>query len=76
MDSNLYFNSHFQNITESAFYHLKNIARVRPLLHQANTEKLVYAFITSKLDYCNALLPGLPKKATDKLQLIQKCRRC
>ena len=31
----------------------------------------MYAFVTSKLDHCNALLYGLPKYLINRLQLIQ-----
>jgi hypothetical protein len=44
---------------------------VRPFLSQADTERLFHAFITSRHDYCNALLSGLPKKANGQLQNIQ-----
>ena len=70
-DSELTFIPHIKNITKIGFYHLKNIARVRPFLSQANTEVLMHAFISCRLDYCNALLSGLPKKTISNLQLLQ-----
>uniref|UniRef100_A0A1A8K0K3 Reverse transcriptase domain-containing protein n=1 Tax=Nothobranchius kuhntae TaxID=321403 RepID=A0A1A8K0K3_NOTKU len=70
-DSELTFIPHIKNITKIGFYHLKNIARVRPILSRANTETLVHAFVTSRIDYCNALLSGLPKKSISGLQLLQ-----
>lgn len=43
--------------------HIRNVTKVRPFLYQANTEKLVQGFITSRLDYCNTVLSGLSKKS-------------
>uniref|UniRef100_A0A669DS15 Reverse transcriptase domain-containing protein n=1 Tax=Oreochromis niloticus TaxID=8128 RepID=A0A669DS15_ORENI len=71
LDSELGFIPHIKHVTKIGFYHLKNIARVRPILSRANTEMLMHAFITSRIDYCNALLSGLPKKNISPLQLLQ-----
>ena len=37
-----------------------------------NAKTWIHAFAFSGLDYCNALFSGLPKKTTDRLQLVQK----
>ena len=50
---------------------LSNIGRVRKYLDQTNTERLVHAFITSRLDYCYSLLYGVPEKDLNKLQRLQ-----
>ena len=71
LDSKLNFNAHIKSIVKIGFYHLKNITRVRPFLSQANTETLMHAFITCRIDYCNALLSGLSKKSLAPLQLLQ-----
>ncbi len=34
-------------------------------------EKLVHAFMTSRLDYCNALLGGCPASSINMLQIVQ-----
>ena len=36
-----------------------------------STETLIHAFVSSHLDYCNALLFGLPKYQLDRLQKVQ-----
>ncbi|XP_058500255.1 uncharacterized protein LOC131469275, partial [Solea solea] len=55
----------------SCRYMLHNIRRIRPLLTQKAAQVLVQALVISRLDYCNALLAGLPACAIRPLQLIQ-----
>ena len=49
----LSFNSHIKQISRTAFFHLHNIAKIRHILSQNDAVKLVHAFVTSRLDYCN-----------------------
>ena len=67
-DPHLTFNTHINHLCRTAFYHLKNISKLRPLLTLPDAEKLVHAFISSRLDYCNGLFIG---KVRQKLQYIQ-----
>ena len=48
----------------------RNNGKIRNYLDQPNAEKIVRAFVTSKLDFCNTLLYGLSKKQLEKLQRI------
>ncbi len=41
------------------------------MLPVSNAEKLVHAFMTSRLDYCNALIGGCPASSINKLQIVQ-----
>ena len=66
-DSHVNLEKHITNTCKTAFYHLQNIAKIRNCLSQDNTETLVHAFISSELDFCNALLYGLPQWVIDKL---------
>ncbi|KAJ8028279.1 hypothetical protein HOLleu_30474 [Holothuria leucospilota] len=59
-DTHLSMDRHISNICKSAYSHLRNISRVRKFLSQSDTEKLVHAFISSRLYSCNSLLAGLP----------------
>lgn len=71
LDSNLTFKNHISHVTKTAFFHLRNIAKLRNMLSISDAEKLVHAFMTSRLDYCNALFAGCPASSINKLQLVQ-----
>ena len=62
--------SQVNSVDMSAFYQLRNIARIRKYLSHKTTEFLVHAFVSFKLDFCNSLLYGIPKYL-QKLQSVQ-----
>ncbi len=70
-DSNLSFDSHVSSICKTAFFHLKNISKLRPMVSMSNAEMLIHAFMTSRLDYCNALLGDCSARLIKKLQMVQ-----
>ena len=62
--------AHVSKVCGSAFYYLYNIRHIRKYLSRETTETLVHAFITSRLDYCNSLLYGVPEYQLNKLQRV------
>ena len=61
----------FDQVSRTAFFHLRNIAKIRNIPSQGDAEKLPHAFVTSRLDHCNLLLSGCPNYLVNNLQLIQ-----
>ena len=70
-DPHLSFEHHITHICKTSFFHLRNIAKLRPSLSRPAAERLIHAFVTSRLDYCNALLIGIPGKSLQRLQYVQ-----
>ena len=71
IDSHLSMDSHISSICKTAYFHLRNIGRLRRYLDREALECVVHAFITTKLDYCNSLLHGIPTTQLNRLQSIQ-----
>ncbi|KAI5629007.1 hypothetical protein C0J50_2496, partial [Silurus asotus] len=71
LDSNLSFNNHINQVTKAAFLYLRNIPKLRNMLSISDAKKLVYALMTSRIDYCNAILSGCPTSLINKFQLVQ-----
>ena len=70
-DSHMDMASHITNTCGSAFFYAYNIRYIRKYLTSECTEKLIYAFITSRLDYCNGLLYGVAHHHMQKLQRVK-----
>lgn len=51
--------------------YIQNIWKIRKYLSFEACETLVHALISSRLDFCNSLLYGLPKSSLQKLQIVQ-----
>ncbi len=67
--------AHFQRphckTARSCRFALHNIRKIRPFLTQHAAQLFVQALVISRLDYCNALLAGLPSCTIKPLHMIQ-----
>src|SRR4029434_3713426 len=71
IDDQLTFTDHIASVSRSCRFALFNICKIRPYLTQYATQLLVQTLVNSRLDYCNALLTGLPACVVKPLQMIQ-----
>ena len=71
LDESLEMNSHINQICKTSLYHIHNIRRISKYLSKECRQSLFHAYVTSRLDYCNSILYGLPKYQLSKLQRIQ-----
>ena len=62
---------HVSNICKSAVFQLMQISRIRDFLTKDATKTIVHSLVTSRFDYCNAELAGLPDHDIKCLQSIQ-----
>ncbi len=60
LDKNMSMQTHIETKCRTAFKQLYNLRCIRKYLTREATETLVHSFIFSHIDYCNALLYGLP----------------
>ncbi len=70
-DDPLTFKEHIAKTARSCRFALQNIEKIRPFLTEHAAQLLVQALVISRLDYCNALLAGLPSNTIKPLHMIQ-----
>ena len=71
LDSELFMRHPINTVVRSCFFHLRHLKSVRRILGAEVTSGLVSAFVTTRLDYCNSVLAGLPQSTIDPLQRVQ-----
>jgi len=70
-DSELTMHDHISRVTRDCFYQLRRLRQIRHHLSRDVMKCLICSFVLSKLDYCNALLAGLPNASLRPLQRVQ-----
>ena len=58
-------------VCRNSYFQLQCLYKVRRYVDRPTLESLVHAFVTSKLEYCNALYVGVPANQLHRLQRIQ-----
>ena len=71
LDCHLTMNAHVSNIARTCYFELRRLASIRRFLTSNATATIVFAFVLSRIDYCNSLLFGSTHDVTSHLQRIQ-----
>ena len=69
-DQNMTLHPHVSALVKSCNWQLRRIGQIRKFLTKEASEKLVHAFISSRLDNGNSLLYGLPDYQIQRLQRV------
>ena len=70
-DREISFNYQINQLCRTSFFLLRNLFKILKYLTDEATSKVVHAFVTTKLEYCNHLYFGLPKYQVNKMQRVQ-----
>ena len=71
LDRHLNFSDHVNTVARACNYHIWALRHIRHLLTEDIAHTLACSIVTSKLDYCNAVLHGAPRKNIAVLQRVQ-----
>ena len=70
-DQTLSMEKHVNSVSRTCHYHMRNIGRIRRYLTDDACRTVVQSLVTSRLDYANVLLHGLPNTIISRLQRVQ-----
>ena len=76
LDSGLTMEAHVSQIAKSCYYQIQNIGQIRSNIIDDACKTPVHELVTSRLDYSNASLHGLPRTTLQHLQRVQNSAAC
>lgn len=71
LDSELNMHRQVNSIASACFFQLRRVRQLRNVIDTVAMQRVVSALILSRLDYCNAILIGLPVSTLAPLQRVQ-----
>jgi len=73
VDSNLTLSRHVSSVCKSAYYSIKALRHIRPVLTCDMATAVAASLTQTRLDYANSLLIGTSGSNISKLQRVQNC---
>ena len=70
-DSTMRMEVQVNKVSQTAWFHLYSISKIRQYLTKEQSQAVIHAYVTSRLDQNNSLLSGLPATLLNKLQKVQ-----
>uniref|UniRef100_A0A3P9D180 Uncharacterized protein n=1 Tax=Maylandia zebra TaxID=106582 RepID=A0A3P9D180_9CICH len=70
-DCELKLDSQIKAVVKSSFFHLRQLAKIKPILSRQYFETVIHAFVSTRLDYCNALYIEVSASYISHLQRVQ-----
>ena len=70
-DCEMSMKNQINSVVKSCNFQLRSVGKIREYLTSEAATNLIHAFVSSRLDYGNSLLAGLPDTEISKFQKVQ-----
>ena len=70
LDSRFNMKSHITKVSRACFFHLRRLRQIRSCLDEDSAKTVAVTMVLSRLDYCNAILTGLPETTLQPLTRV------
>lgn len=71
IDSALKFDKKINSVVKSSFFQLRLLSKAKSFLSFPEFERVIHAFMSSRLDYCNSLYIGINQSNINRHQMVQ-----